>query len=437
LEIIFTLADFNDDGVLRVKELKASFEALGRPYWNKGLACIDTNGDRKIDAQEFVTAMENYWQFDALMDTYLEHCEATLLSLLEKRLHFKKRSKNPRDLSTKQKTDRRHKMLELLFTLADFNDDGVVRVKELEASFGALGRPCRLELDYILPVDWKWTKGLEYVDTKGKSRIINAGVFATAIETHWGKLGTLIDEVLEDCEAALASLLKKRMQFKERSKNSRGDVSAEPRGKNQEVQKMARELAFLRTVRRQSIQASNTSSRKVKQATEAVTKCEPLPPRARVSVYLSKNDKTDTVWGKYNAFFQNGTVYLRLVYQKNYAESMKLCPLPDEFYFSPTQDLRTIRKGKSRNLRNVLHPASMKKSYLFPKCPIYSLRMMQRGERQTTVSSYVIGVELRDQDMLEKQWSTAAIETLSRKFIADTATRKDFKVFTNLWKRYR
>merc|ERR1711964_635244 len=129
-------------------------------------------------------------------------------------------------------------------------------------------------------------------------------------------------------------------------------------GKDPELQKLAKELAFLRTVRRQSLlrlptfEASGGQS--VKQATEEVKR--EIPSRTRLSVYLSTNDKTDTVWGKYNAFFQNGTVRLRLVYQKNYAESMKLCPLPDEFYFSPTQDLKTMLKGRSRNLRNVLHP---------------------------------------------------------------------------------
>merc|ERR1711964_58669 len=227
-------------------------------------------------------------------------------------------------------------------------------------------------------------------------------------------------------------------EFQERRR-----AQASSPGQGPGTPKLAKELAFLRTVRRQSLlrlptfEASEGQS--VKQATEGVNKCE-LPSRTRISVYLSTNDKTDTVWGKYNAFFQNGTVRLRLVYQKNYAESMKLCPLPDEFYFSPTQDLKTMLKGRSRNLRNVLHPASKKKwMSSIPKCPIYSLSWkphhLEQGESQMT--SFVFGVELKDQDRLERLWSTAAIETLSRKFIADTATQKNFKVFTSLWKRYR
>merc|ERR1712096_50716 len=213
LEIIFTLADFNDDGVLSVRELKAGFEALGRPYWNKGLKSLDKNGDCKINAQEFVTAMENYWQYDTLMDTYLEHCEETLLSLLDKRLHFwslqNVRPKSPKDGSSERKVDRRRKMLELIFTLTDFNDDGVLSVKELKASFETLGRPY-------------WNKGLQCVDTNG-DRKINAPEFVAAMESYW-QFDTLMDTYLEHCEETLLALLKKRKQFKERSKKSGGAV---------------------------------------------------------------------------------------------------------------------------------------------------------------------------------------------------------------------
>merc|ERR1711900_80187 len=56
--------------------------------------------------------------------------------------------------------------------------------------------------------------------------------------------------------------------------------------------------------------------------------------------------------------------------------------------------------GRSRNLRNVLHPASKKKwMSSIPKCPIYSLSWkphhLEQGESQTT--SFVFGVELKDQ----------------------------------------
>merc|ERR1711964_920044 len=66
-------------------------------------------------------------------------------------------------------------------------------------------------------------------------------------------------------------------------------------GKDPELQKLAKELAFLRTVRRQSLlrlptfEASECQS--VKQATEDVKR--EIPSRTRLSVYLSTNDKTD------------------------------------------------------------------------------------------------------------------------------------------------
>lgn len=175
------------------------------------------------------------------------------------------------------------------------------------------------------------------------------------------------------------------------------------------------------------------------------------PPR--VPVYLSKNDKKTTIWGKYDAFFTEGpgVVHLQPVslmirpmgasglLSRDVPDSGNMSvKLPGEFYFNPTQDLLTMpsparHKSKSRNLRNAIHSAS--------KCPIYSLRMQEKGPDLLVgytppYNDYVLGVEAKHRGRLEKLWNQAAVETLTRKFVANTATAKDYKSFRSVWKRY-